>query len=610
MKIQIYSIITVAYALCAAVHAQVLVGTEDFESYAAGSWTTDSAPAANPVWGAGTLSVDIIDFGTTNGNELSVGINLADQWSSGIEFNLDLTGNRSRDVSDYTLEMYARFDPETAQNLTNSSFEAVILNPNDASQASWFVFDVLDPSGFEMALSGGYTFTIPFSDAWIHYSKEKPVDASIPTWIMQCYVGNTASTNNKPIHFTIDDIAVTYTEPSFINPTGYPEGTFWANSPSLTATVTDGSNEVDSMLLYLNDELVAVNGSCAGGSSTNSISYSAIDLPGGSYTGRVYAMDATLSNSLSYAWVFNIPDTPPDPETEPLAIFNINFQGSSHENGGGLYPIPDGTVAGAPSMGSNNWFNVDYGNPWYFGWQSKTIPESSGEGPIPWITYELLEASPNIGIYIPWTWGSDQAEFTAQADGTLWATALGGANTDMNIELRDLNMDVLYDLYLYFTCPTTSYTVTTTYSITAGTAPMPKVSLSSFQKTLTQGGFEANYQINTNYVVITEIKPDNGKIGLNVSGDSYGGGVSAMQLVARSPSATMIPNIQSITSSAESLNLVWDSQSFVSYSIQTKTNLLDASWTTLSNGVMGTGASTEFSLPVSDDRRFFRIIGE
>jgi len=590
-------------------HAQVQVGGEDFESYTAGPWDATNAPAANPAAGGGTA--DIVASGTSTGNELVFDANMSNRWESGIAFNMDLSGNISKDIADYSLEVYVRFDPATVDNLTNTAFELQILNTNDISQGSWYVFQNIDAEGMEAAKTNGYTFVIPMDAGQPHFTKDRHIDVSASSWRMYFLFGNQLAPVDKPLGVTIDTISVKYTEPPFINLTGSPEGFIWTNSPSISGTVIDGTSEVDSMTLYLDGALVASNNTYAGGSTTSIISFAATDLEGGTHTGMVTAVDATLSNSVSRTWTFIVPNNAPAPVSSALALYSINFEGSSNGSGGGLYPVANGSSAAAPPLGSNNWLNVDYGNPWYFGWQSKTVSEASGETNFPAIGYELLESSPAIGLYIPWTWGSGQGGFSPAATNTIWATAVGGANADLDFELRGLIANVSYDLYLYFTCPVTTAPVTTTYSITTGSAPYPEAILTSTQDPLWSGfSFTNNFAINTNYVVITDISPVGGKIGFNALGDSVGGGLSALQLVARQPVASVVPNIWFFEKSEGMASLTWDSEPFISYNVWSRPNLQFGSWNEVTNGVLSAGDSTSASVPSGADVQFYSITGE
>lgn len=580
---------------------------EGFESYPTGVWNTATAPEANPSFylnGGTPQYAYITDPGGSN-QVLEIDFNLQNMWQAGINYNLKTSGlNLSKDINDYSMQFYLEV-PSGSSYLSASSFFLSISDANNSLKGNQYNIATIDPSGFSQALSGGGMITIPLNPVALANGASFPMDGSAATWRIQLRIDSNSSSGDQPIQLEVDNMVVNLIKPPFMNETFSPTGVT-TNNPTVSATVYDGTEEVATMALYL-DGILATNNTYAGGSTTNTISFDWIDAPSGWHTGEVFAVAASLYAETN-SWRFLVPEPPQPPSGNPLALYNINFEGSSNENGGGLWAVSNGTVAAAPPLGENNWDNVDYANPWYFGWQSKTITEASGSGSAQ-ITYELLESSPNIGLYIPWSWGNEQQAFTDAATNTIWATALGGNPANLNFELRDLLTSATYDLYLYFVCPTETGDTTTSFSITSGTTAYPEATLTASQAALIGGGSTnmTSYVLDENYVVITQITPDeSGKIALSASGNP--GGLSAIQLVMRGPDIFIPqPTVNEFQLFDGEAYMAWSTTTGFSYSVLSSTNLMDGIWTPVTNDIPGDGLEKWILTPSSSDQEFFKI---
>jgi hypothetical protein len=463
----------------------------------------------------------------------------------------------------------------------------------------------------------GYTFRIPFSLAWTHwdYSNKLLSDLSVPQLKMQFYVAATQATNSTPFNYALDNIAVKYDEPKFLNPSGTPVKTTLTQAPTVTGTVIDGLNEVTTMMLYLDEDMVASNSTYAGGSNTNTISFTAAGLTaeGTLHSAQVVAMDATGTNSVSYSWSFRVYDGgAAAPETDPVALYNINIAGSTDGNVAYYSPVTNGLVAVAPSMGSNNWSNVEYRNPWWYGGFvfGDTISESSGMSAYTnTVAYQMVSGTAQ-GLYCAFGWDPPtKIDDYSRLAGTLFGAAMGRASADMNFELRNLDDNARYDLYLYFTCPDSTVPATTTqYSLMSGVAASTQASLVSSLDLLfdSLSAYTNNFVQGTNYVIITDISPEGGKIGFNATGDSNGGGVSAMQLVRRQPLAVFVPEILSFSATTGTATLQWNSKAGINYHVMHKSSLADPTWTSMTN-VIGTAGTTSVSVPAASSQEFFQI---
>lgn len=601
----------------------VVVGSEDFESYLTGNWNAITAPNANPAtWyngdNASAISISIVDEIATS-QELQLDVNLQDSWQVGVTYELSCSNNASIYIDDYSMDFYLRIPPASLTNLTNaSSLVMSIRDPNDTSRGSAYNVASYDP-GYTNTQSGG-VITIPLDTGGLASGSTMPMDGSVTNWQIEFRIDSNKSTNSLPITIAIDDMVVTYTEPPFLNTTWSPVG-LTTNDPVVSATVYDGTKEVDSLMLYLDGGLVASN-TYAGGSISNTISYNWIGAPGGIHTGAVVAVAAD-SFAETNSWTFTIPLPPPAPATNILQLFSFNLEGS---NPGDPYlnPVPNdkhsvsnGTLGAAPSLGSNIWNNLMFVNAWYI-WDpwNHTLAEASG-GSNACIFSIQLGDNGAVGTYInsPWNWNGELNNFvasTATAQ-TMWPVWLGETVTDLDLYLDGLDSSATYDLYMYYTSPNSLNTNTTTYTVEEGSAPSPAATLISSWDPLTGiGGSPTNYVEGVNYAVITKVSPTaGGRITVNVSGSNKAG-IAAMQVAMRNDGGpigpTVDPDIQSMTMAGGMVTLMFDSESGFIYTVNSKSNLTDTSWTAVTN-VTGAGATTSAEVPASSDAEFFMIEG-
>ncbi len=571
------------------------VGAEDFESYATGTWNSVTYPNPNPALGGGAQSAVIVDSGSTNGLELQVDGNLSNQWSSGVTFDMDLSGlNKSKNIDDYTVTVLVRFD-DGSQDLSNTGFEMTIYNKDEDTQGNIYNFGNFDSTGLDAIRAGSVArvFSIPLGviDAR-PYGKDDPMDPSSVNWRLWFGANNNLAANDKPITFTIDDIIVSYTKPTFLNPSYAPVG-ITTNDPLMTATVIDGTSEVDTMELYLDGALVASD-IYAGGSTTNTISYAAVGASGGSHTGAVVYADAG-TNVATNVWTFIVPSTPLPPSTNPLELYNINIAGCANN---GIRPVPDGVVLAAPSTGGSNlWNNASSPNaPW--GNPGLLTLAGANEGSSNTVGFETGGSGWWDG---PQSWAGYFSEFTALSN-TIWGATVGDSDLGWT-RFTGLDTNATYDVYVYWTWNRNDDA--RTYNLTVGTANMPQLTLDSDRASVVAN--PTNYLEGTNYVVFTAVTPNaSGTIQIE---PNYS---CAWQLVKRGPDAggpTVDPDILTVSMSGGMLSLLWNSENGVTYKVLGKSKLTDASWTEVTNGIPGAGATTSISVPVGSSQEFFMIEG-
>ena len=605
---------------------EVVVGAEDFESYLSGPWSASEAPEANPgTWyngdNASPLLISIVDDGTETNQELQADFNLSDTWQAGLTYELSCTGNDSIYIEDYSMDFYLHIAPESLAILTNGNTLVMNLRDPDNSLcgSSYYVADY-DP-GYSNAVSGG-TITIPLGSGGLASGTTVPMDGSVTNWQVGFRIDSSHSASNLPLTVVLDDMVVSYVEPPFLNTVWAPVGVT-TNDPLLTATVADGTLEVDSICLYVDGSLMASN-QVAGGSSVNTISYSWTGAPGGVHEGMVVVTADSYAET--NRWTFQIPAEALPPATNILQLFSFNIEGSNPDDAN-LNPAPNdrhsvsnGFVAAAPSLGSNVWNNLMFVNAWYI-WNPWNHPltDANGETNSQCIFSIQVDNSP-VGAYInaPWTWNGELNDFvsgTSTGD-TMWPVWLGDAITDLDLYVDSLNPDAKYDLYMYFTSPNSANTNKTTYTVVEGTTAQPVASLTSSWAPLQMYG-PTNFVAGTNYVVITSVAPtENGRITVNVSGSNKAG-ICAMQIAMRDDGGpigpvgpTVDPDIQSIELADGMVTLLWVSETNVSYSVLSSSSLSTTNWITLTNGIPGGGAETSASVPAVSDQEFFRIMGE
>ncbi len=602
------------------VGAVEVVGGEDFESYATGG--TWSSPEANPQMyinggnAAGQIAT-IMDDGGTN-QYLQLGLNVSNMWQAGLTFEVAVSNNFSRDMNDYSLDFYWHMTAESVSNLVANN-RYFVLNIRDTSktiEGSEYVLKDYDID-YSTALAGG-VITIPLSSTKLASGCARFMDGSAANWQFQFLISGNYWPTNEQFDITIDDMVVRYEPPVFLNMEWSPT---WisATNPTVSVTLYDGTSEVDDMLLSVDGGLVASN-NYAGGSTTNTISYDWNTATFGYHTGKVVAVDASLYSKTN-SWVFFVPTTPPAAATNAIDVYSINFAGSTSGDGSQYWhPVTNGFAAAAPSAGSNNWYNLDYNNPYYVLWQYKTIAPASGNGNRPSLGYMLVNESSNFGLLIDWNWmvgWHPRPPFYASAANSIWAFSAGNLPFDAMFDFSGLPADRTCDMYLYYTNPDTTDPQTTKYTIMQdyGISAYPGAILVSDQTPLS-GGY-TNYWEGTNYVVITGITPNSGgTIRLRVEGDN--GGLSAVQIVVRDDGqgvGSVVPTIQSYSQSSSTNGLMndltWDSESFVNYSVMKKTSLEDPTWTMVTNvfSPIYYPSATSVSLPASGNQEFFKIEG-
>ena len=571
------------------------VGSEDFESYTVGIWDSATYPDPNPALGGGAQSALIVDSGNTNGLELVIDGNLSNQWSTGIQFYMDLNGyNESTHVSDYTVSFRARFDDYT-QDLGNMGFEMILWNPAVGAQGNSYQMGTVAPTELANMQAGEMwvTYTIPLDAADERpYSKTEVFDPSATQWQFQFAANNNLETNDKPVTFTIDDVFVSYTEPVFINPSYAPVGVT-TNDPVLTATVLDGTSEVDTMVLYMDDAVVASN-SFSGGSTTNTISYAAVGAAGGSHSAQVVYWDAG-TNIATNVWSFIVPAPPIAPTTNAVALWNVNMAGCVNN---GIRTVTNGLVLAAPTSGGSNLWNNAYGPD--APWSSPNMTLSAAnEDNLDTVGIEFENSNWNDG---PQSWAGYFDEFTALSN-TIWG-ATQADNDNGIVRFAGVDTNETYDVYVYWTWNRNDDAKT--FNVIEGICNLPMLTMAPDRAALIAN--PTNYVEGENYIVFTSIEPDeSGNIAIQ---SSYS---CAYQLVMRGEGGgpvgpTIDPTIKSFSVSGDMVHLYWDSENDVTYSVKSKSNLRGGAWVTVTN-VPGAGATTSTTVPLSGDTEFFMIEG-
>ncbi len=572
------------------------VGSEDFEAYSVGAWDAATYPDPNPTLAGGAQSATIIDSGSTNGLELLIDGNLSNQWSTGIQFFMNMNGyNQSTDPADYTVTFQARFDDIT-QDLANMGFEMILWNPAVGAQGNFYQMGAVAPIEFGLLQSGEMwaNFTIPLGVADERpYSKTETFDPSATQWHYQFAANNNLAANDKPVTFTIDEVFVSYTKPPFINPTVGPVGVT-TNDPVLTATVIDGTSEVDTMELYMDGALVASD-TFTGGSTTNTITYQAVGAAGGSHNAMVIYAESGTTNIGTNVWSFIVPAPPIAPATEALALWNVNMAGCVNN---GLRTVSNGLVLVAPTTGGSNIWNNAYGPdaPWS---SPNTTLLGANENNFNVVGIEFEASNWNDG---PQSWAGYFTEFTALSN-TIWG-ATQGDNDDGIVRFTGVDTNETYDVYVYWTWNRNDDAKT--FNVIEGTCNLPTLTMDPDRATLIAN--PTNYLEGTNYVVFTGITPDaSGNIAIQ---PNYS---CAYQLVQRGNGGgpggpTVDPDIMYVSVSEGMASLMWNSETGVTYSVMSKSSLTDPSWTALTN-VPGAGATTWASVPASADQGFFSVEG-
>lgn len=592
-RISIFAALLAAGAIGA--QAQFTVATEDFESYPSGVWNASNAPTADPVYYGGT-SGTIHDVGGIN-QELVVDMNLSNQYNVGMSFLLPMSGNQSRSILDYEMDVYFRVDPATWNSLTNTGLTLTLYNPSNVNQGTEMKLSELPEYGDAVTNGGVLHAVFDSSAVFVRWDKSQHITADIPEWRVDFSfgLGGLQGQVDQPITIALDDIIVRYTAPPLVSPSGTPTGYQTTNDLAITGMVLDGSSQVDILELHLDGAVVNTASNMAGGASvTNIITYDAAGLSKGAHWAAVKGYDAG-TNTIWHQWSFYVAGDAAEPATNILALYNLNIAGGNNGNGGGVFVVTNGTQCAAPSLGSNSWVNAMYNNPWWLGNVTPQISDAGGT--LGNITYEALLAG-SKNLFPEFWWYGDQVAFANSHSGTVWSAGLNAG--DYDVELRNVDEGLTYDLYLYYTSPTTNGLTTTTYTLINGYAPSMSVTLES-----TQAAISGDSQT-TNYVALTEITPIGGKIAFNV----VGGGLSALQLTARRPVASVMPNIHSLDVSGGMVDLSFDSEEWIDYKVLRSANLGIPSWTEVTNGIPGQGSTTSVSVPSSGGTEFFVIEGE
>ncbi len=573
------------------------IGFEGFEAYPVAKWNSAAAPAANPVpySNGGTADANIVDEAGSN-QVMRLDMNMDRAWEGGMYFNISMNGeNVSRDISDYVLQ----FDILASSNsLANTfSFNLHINDANNSLVGSSYNVASFDP-GYNIAKAGG-TITIPLSSmTGLARGSMDPMDASASSWRLFFVFGGDGQAGDKPVLIDMDNMVVKYVKPPFLNETLSPQVLAPAD-PTISATVYDGTEEIDNMTLFV-DGVALSNGNYAGGSTANTISYDWIALPQGWHTGMVVAASATLYAETN-TWVFAVNGTPEPLSNNPLELYNINYAGYKWD-AGTQYPVPDGTIAAAPSSGSDTWnnliFNIYYwpdGNP-------TTITGSSGTNSV--ITHDVMDSSVVRNMQLPWSWAASLT-FAQAAPDTIWPVTLGGTPIISDVQLSGLDAAATYDLYLYYVNPDNGNPTTTTYMLTSGSSQILVARLTSTRDSVYVSGSYSdlgNYVENENYVVIPGISPSAlGIIGINVSGAP--GGLSAMQLVKRGVNIPE-PFVNGFSVESGEAYMTWDSMTGFSYSVLSTTNLVTGPWVEVTNGIAGDGWML---MPATEGEEFFKV---
>ncbi|MBN2161984.1 MAG: hypothetical protein JXR25_16035 [Pontiellaceae bacterium] len=571
----------------------IVVGSENFEAYETGVWDAGSNPEPNPSFHDGGTDATIIDEGGTN-QALLVNGNLSNYWAAGVVFDLDMSGlNVSADRDDYALE-FTVSATNIYEDWASIGFEVWVFNESGV-EGSIFNLGAVNAAGLSALRSHeSYHFSFPLGivddTPW---NREVPMDPSLDTWRLTFAANNTQSTNDRPVSFTVDDIVVSYTKPPFINPTVAPIGTT-TNDPVMTASVNDGSSEVDTMMLYLDDIVVASN-SVAGGSTTNMISYAAVGASGGLHHAKVVYWD-TGTNIATNVWSFVVPATPLPPSTTAQALWNVNMAGCVNN---GLRTVTNGLVLVAPTTGGSNLWNNAYGAgaPWDS--PNMATVMAADETNYETVGIEFENSNWNDG---PQSWAGYFSEFTALSN-TIWG-ATQGDNDSGIVRFTGVDTNETYDVYIYWTWNRNDDAKT--FNVIEGICNLPTLTMDPDRAALIAN--PTNYVEGQNYIVFTSIEPDeNGNIAIQ---SSYS---CAFQLVMRGEGGgpvgpTIDPTIKSFSVSGDMIHLYWDSENDVTYSVKSKSNLRGGAWVTVTN-VPGAGATTSTTVPLSGDTEFFMIEG-
>jgi len=93
-----------------------------------------------------------------------------------------------------------------------------------------------------------------------------------------------------------------------------------------------------------------------------------------------------------------------------------------------------------------------------------------------------------------------------------------------------------------------------------------------------------------------------------------GTAVSGVSTTVIGPPVTLVPIgdiILDLLPGATDLTLTWATgDALNSYTVESKTNLLDASWATYTNGILGTGGDVTITAAVDQVEAFYRVIGD
>lgn len=295
---------------------------------------------------------------------------------------------------------------------------------------------------------------------------------------------------------------------------GSPQGATY--SPVvLEAEVVDLNSEFDTLDMYIDGSNLAWSAVSSGGGTTVVQSASAVTLSPGIHTGKVVVAGINPVSSLSYDWTFNV-------RPDPVELFNINMAG----NTGGSAVLTNGTLIVAPSFGSNHWNNL-------------IAPALNWNPAAP---LSITNASGTDAISLDWSGSTFNCEKTVSTAGYLPLYqayfGIGGINSTM--ELGDLKVGEMYDIYVYFTWPYNE--MDATYTIVEG-SPAASAVLSPDRNNVEDPSSAGDYSslvAGRNYVLLQDISPSvSGNIKINVqSGD---GGWNGIQIVRTTEAGVAIP---------------------------------------------------------------------
>ncbi len=574
----------------------IIVGIEDFESYALGTWDSATYPDPNPAFHDGGTAATIVDEDGTN-QALLVNGNLQNFWAAGIIFDLDMSGlNKSANRDDYTLE----FDivaTNVFEDWGPMGFEVWAIDES-GTYGSFYQLGDVDGTGLATLKSHSpyhFSFSLGAVDS-TPWNRDFPLIPTLDTWRMTFAANNNNQTNDRPVTFTIDNVIVKYTKPVFLNPSYGPIG-ITTNDPTVWATVIDGTSEVDTMDLYIDGGLVAST-NVAGGSTTNTVYYDAIGIAGGSHGASVvYADNGT--NVWTNTWSFIVPLEPLPPATVADELYNVNMAGCVND---GVTIIPSGVLLVAPSSGGSNlWYNA-YGPD--APWSNPGLVNVPDANHTSTKTVGFQTGGSNWNAP-PQSWAGYYADFLALSN-TIWGTTQGDSDSGW-AQYTGLDTNASYDVYIYWTWNRNDDAKT--YNVTEGTCNLPTLTMDTERTTVltNYGGSATNYLEGTNYVVFTAVTPNaSGTIRIE---PNYS---CAWQLVKRGTGGpvgpTIDPDIMSMSVSGGMAYLMWNSETGVTYSVMSKTGLTDPSWTEVTT-VPGAGATTSASVPAGLSQEFYMIEG-